>query len=796
MDKEPITVLVNNEEVTATFDINRNVYVASYKPLDNSDIIINASYAGSTVYMPVNASNTQLDTSRIEKIGTHLVVSASPSSVYATRPVTIHVLLTNADGTAISGRINLTINGTREEIDIGVEGITRTFTSSMPISDVQVSADYLGTGVYEESSGSATFDVTQIPTITKVRVLNSTTGNVTLDVVVVTNTSDSYVVDEGQIIVDVGNFPTEYFDIASGTENTTFKLLANLLPTSNIGIHVSYSGTILYQESEGVDYANIDDKFDHISVDYQNATLTLNVNESVYVGETVTIDGVLLDGFGEPIGYHDIQLVIRDSDNNPLSLENNGILRTDNDGYYQYLLDDASYGTYTVIVTFSGSQIVNQTTQTKDYLVNLIPTNTRVRIINNTVGNVTIGVSVSDAREGVTENVTIGSIRVEYNENTTVIPVAGDETVISLNIPSTDTVSIDLVYYDDSYIYDTSSDSAFDSITADMDQAQLSLSVSPVNVLTEDITVSGKLVNGLGRGFSGTIHFTFNDTAYTCNDVTTSADGTFTFTIGAVKLGNVTITATFDNVEKVILGTSNTTSFNVIKIPTQTHVIVRDIEGDDEIIGVRVQNNTLDYVVEGDVELVVDGESIKTVSLSDYTYSVYEVDGNDYVFITITEDELVAHGLTSANLVIANYLGTDSYNTSSGSFDVSQIRKNAIIRIDLNKTKAYVNESVDVNITLTDEEGHAISGDVVLTIKDRVYNRHIAITDGVARITIPYSNSTIGIYDITATLKPSALYYTATTSTDLEVVKIPTVTLISVIDDTWNKTRIKVEVYN
>jgi hypothetical protein len=122
VDKEPITVLVYNQEVTATFDINRNVYVASYKPLDNSDIIINASYAGSTVYMPVNASNTQLDTSRIEKIGTHLVVSASPSSVYATRPVTIHVLLTNADGTAISGRINLTINGTREEVDIGVEG--------------------------------------------------------------------------------------------------------------------------------------------------------------------------------------------------------------------------------------------------------------------------------------------------------------------------------------------------------------------------------------------------------------------------------------------------------------------------------------------------------------------------------------------------------------------------------------------------------------------------------------------------------------------------------------------------
>ena len=794
-EPETITVLVNNNPVTATYDAIKKVYVASYKPMTNEDIVINASYAGSTVYMPTNASNTQLDSSKINKIATVLSIVANPSSTYVDMPVTITIKLTDSEGNAISGKINYTINGTTvRNADITTEGITQVFTSHTAISNVVASAEYMGSNVYDASSNTTTFNITRIPTITKVNVLNTTTGNVIIDVVVMRNDDVSGIVDEGYIQIDIGNYPTQTEPIVSGTQNTTIKLSANVLPASNLGIHVSFLGTRSYEPSVGVNASNIDEELEYITINYQEAGLDLSVNDSVYVGESVIINGTLKDGFDEPISSQEIQLVIKDSNGNTIQLDNGGKVRTHNNGSFTYTIEEGVYGTYTVSATFSGTETVNSTTVTKSFNVILIPTNTRVTIVNNTVGNVTLNVSVTDARSGVTANVTKGSIKVTYNGNTETFTVNSNNTIIPLTITSTDPVDVSVVYVDDSLVYDTSSDSAFNTINADMDNARVELTVSPVNVLTQTISVNGKLLNGLNQGFSGTVSFTFNDTAYTHESITTGNDGTFSFTIDAVKLGNISLTATFNTIDKVINGASNTTSFNVTKIPTQTNVMVKGIDGDIVTVGVRVQNNSLDYITSGQVELIVDGESIKTVTITDYTYQEYL--DNKYLFIPISEAELVAHGLTSANLITANYLGTEDYENSTGTYDVHSIRANATIKVELNKTTAYVNESVDVTITLTDENGHAISGDVELTIKDRTWSRAITVTDGVAKTTILYSNSTIGSYNISARLRPSALYDPAENSTVLNIVRIPTTTLVSIINDTWNKTQIKVEVVN
>ena len=794
-EPETITVLVNNNPVTATYDAIKKVYVASYKPMTNEDIVINASYAGSTVYMPTNASNTQLDSSKINKIATVLSIVANPSSTYVDMPVTITIKLTDSEGNAISGKINYTINGTTvRNADITTEGITQVFTSHTAISNVVASTEYMGSNVYDASSNTTTFNITRIPTITKVNVLNTTTGNVIIDVVVMRNDDVSGIVDEGYIQIDIGNYPTQTEPIVSGTQNTTIKLSANVLPASNLGIQVSFLGTKAYEPSVGVNASNIDEELEYITINYQEAGLDLSVNDSVYVGESVIINGTLKDGFDEPISSQEIQLVIKDSNGNTIQLDNGGKVRTHNNGSFTYTIEEGVYGTYTVSATFSGTETVNSTTVTKSFNVILIPTNTRVTIVNNTVGNVTLNVSVTDARSGVTANVTKGSIKVTYNGNTETFTVNSNNTIIPLTITSTDPVDVSVVYVDDSLVYDTSSDSAFNTINADMDNARVELTVSPVNVLTQTISVNGKLLNGLNQGFSGTVSFTFNDTAYTHESITTGNDGTISFTIDAVKLGNISLTATFNTIDKVINGASNTTSFNVTKIPTQTNVMVKGIDGDIVTVGVRVQNNSLDYITSGQVELIVDEESIKTVTITDYTYQEYL--DNKYLFIPISEAELVAHGLTSANLITANYLGTEDYENSTGTYDVHSIRANATIKVELNKTTAYVNESVDVTITLTDENGHAISGDVELTIKDRTWSRAITVTDGVAKTTILYSNSTIGSYNISARLRPSALYDPAENSTVLNIVRIPTTTLVSIINDTWNKTQIKVEVVN
>ncbi len=787
---ETISVKVNGNDISVTYDSLHDVYVGKYTPLNNQNIIITANYAGSNVYTSSSDENTDLTSDKIRRLNSNIKITAE-NSYYVGDTATIKFNLTDDNGDPLNGVINLTINGVSEE-NVAINGIiTREFTSLVAIDDVLVTAKFSGDNVYSGDEDSITFDVSKIPTYTFVEVLNTTTGNLTLNVTV--KDIHDNIIDEGDIELSINDY-IQYHNIQSGSEYSVIKIDILILPSTNkIPMEVIYQGTNKYASSIGINSSDLSQIFDGFKVDYQIANLNLQANSSVYVGETVNITGLLIDGFNEILTYKTIRIQLIDEYGNSVTLPNNGEVRTGADGVFTYLWENSVYGKYTVKATFDGNSEINTTTETAEVTVKLIPTNTKVGIVNDTVGNVTISVNVTDARENHDEAVTTGKLIIHYGDNVKEVIVNSIESIIPIPITSTDTVTMSVLYVDDSNVYDTSTDNDFTSINAQCDQARLELTVSQNNILTEQISVTGKLLNGMNNGFEGTIYFTFNQTAYTKSPVTTNNDGTFSFMMDAVSLGNITITASFDTVDKVITGTSNTTSFNVSKIPTQTNMRFVSEVGDVVTFGVNVKNNTGDLIGTGPIDIYVENVFIKSIDLDDYQYETLEDD--NYVYIQLTESEIEDKGLSEIFKVSVVYQGTDAYNQSSDTYSTNE-RSEALIKLELSKSTVYVNESTILTITLTDTDGNPIKGQVNVIIKDRTYNRVISVIDGTASTTISYSNSTIGNYEITANLLQSVLYKATTNSTNLEIIRIPTKTLVSVENNTWNKTKIKVEVIN
>ena len=220
-----------------------------------------------------------------------------------------------------------------------------------------------------------------MPTITTIRIVNQTTGNVTIEVTVTNETGQP---------VDLGNVTVEFDDgTPIALKNLTNGKVNITIPsddTETLNVKVTYNENDKYLES--------DDTIE-IPVEKQNATIDISVDPTeLIIDEYVTIKVNVTDGMGNQI---------TNKDNVDIYINNVAIskdLIEVVDGNFTARIQTVSNGTFTVNATYHGDTTVNEINSTSiDYVVNKIPTQTNVEILNTTYGNVTIKVNVTDARD-------------------------------------------------------------------------------------------------------------------------------------------------------------------------------------------------------------------------------------------------------------------------------------------------------------------------------------------------------------------------------------------------------------
>ena len=780
---KPLIVTINDEQITnVVYDPVSGLYNASYTPANRLyDLDFKAVFEGDTQY---NASYDTVSIPRSEIVLINTIIGViSPESVNVSDTLVMKFNITDEYGQKLRASmldvyiVGETVTGVVEG-DYLVVSYPTTNETVLPVSVEFIDHD----GVHHDSSTDFVVHVVKIPTTTCMTIVNNTAGNVIINVSVVG--ANNVNVTDGNITVLANGH--QYDIVALNGQKVVTIPLTELTTYGNFTIYVDYSGNNTYHSSSAVSISPIE-------ILPQIITFNLTANESVYVTEVVNITGQIRDGFNQPIANRNIIVRVFDEEGHV----DPETVTTDDNGVYTRLYTTIKIGTFNVTVYYGGQDGIKNTTNKTNFTVKLIPTNTAVGVYNNTAGNFSISVNVTDSREGHSStSVEKGRLVIVVDDTTTVYhDVTLGENIIKLESITTSASTTIHVTYEANDKYNTSS-AEISSVNARIKDTALTISVTPSSEYNNTITLNGTLIDELGNGVASTgkISLVFNGTYTYTNSITTDSEGKFEITFTASEIGNFEVNATFTGIDGEYNSSNTTAIFNVNKIPTDTEVIIDDESASDLRVLFRVYNDTTPVEL-GFVSLYIGETLINVTDLSASNIEFTHYMGNTYVVKHFTEEYLEEYGITGGVTSIKAVYAENNYYIGSEDTYSGTLLDNALINVKVNSTKIYVDGSVNITVNVTDLEGHPIRGVLTLQINDNITTGIVMDTNDQGIYSIIYSNATAGEYTVTATLN-TAIYGTVFNTTSFNITKIPTKTNVSVHNDSWGNASIDVVVYD
>ncbi|RAP49770.1 MAG: hypothetical protein BZ138_07235, partial [Methanosphaera sp. rholeuAM270] len=230
-----VTVNVTGRDsMTINLADNNTIIIPAY------DLVVGEYEVNISYYDDNYALKTNSTTFRVDKAVSNVEVEGISVRADVNEIVTVNVTDRNA-----SGKVNITLYkdgvlvGEVVTIDslTNESGVTHDF-GLLEVGEYTVNVTYYGDSNYNDSNASYTFTVSKIPTFTNVTVLNSTAGNVTLNITV--KGDDGNVIREGKVNVTVaGNVVG--VDL-SGEDFTVVNLRDNITASGDISVSVLYTG--------------------------------------------------------------------------------------------------------------------------------------------------------------------------------------------------------------------------------------------------------------------------------------------------------------------------------------------------------------------------------------------------------------------------------------------------------------------------------------------------------------------------------------------------------------------------
>ncbi|MBO7719290.1 MAG: Ig-like domain repeat protein, partial [Methanosphaera sp.] len=652
-----------------------------------TQIGVNVTYNENDIYLSSNARNESLPSGSSDENITYIdvvkqnatiTINTNKDAVVIGEDVTIYGTVTDGMGLPIAeGTVNVNINGTVYQTEIK-DGLYSLTNITVAAGEYTVNATYLGNdNISSQLSDNVEFTVNKIPTTTTVEILNNTAGNVTIEVTVTNMTGE--LVNTGEVVIkDADGI------ITTGT--LTGGKATLVIPTENTNtlyVNVSYIENTHYYASNATNSSSTTPEYENVTVIdlvKQEASITIEVvNPSVIMGEVVTIRGQVYDGMGELVTSGDVDVCV----------DGTVIHASIEDGYYT--IENATYtaGVYDVNATYLGSDMVaGVTSETVDFTVNKMPTTTVVEVLNNTAGNVTIDVVVTNSSG---EAVTSGQFNITVAGKTVTVDVEDANTTVKLDIADAGDVAVSVAYLEnDNYTASTGLDKAsgevLQNITVVLQNASITVNATPnAAIVYQDVTINGTLTDGMANPIADAyVELIINGTSFITK---TGDDGVYSLTYIPLNNGTVDVKAVYagdsrvDNVE-------NTTSFTVDKIATVTSVEILNTTLSNVTIRVNVTNTTLDLVARGSVV-------------------VYDTDSNELAKADLTDgvaDILIPADAIGPLEVVVKYLENDLYQNSTALNDTAEAGRENITLIDVTRiptaTTVSILDNVAGNVTL------------------------------------------------------------------------------------------------
>ncbi|RAP50269.1 MAG: hypothetical protein BZ138_06800, partial [Methanosphaera sp. rholeuAM270] len=778
---ESIDVYVNGVKVEGLQNTDNNgIVTVPYTPKNNSNIEIYASFNTDGSNLIYESNTTGIETisgSSISLIDTELGLDYEGNASLG-HDYLIKVNLTAGEESLKVN--NITVKNGVNPIDdscLSISDDEKLLTITLnptSVSPYDLTITYPGvTGVYNGDEKTVHVSVDKIKTSTFVDFAEYDDKNVTLmiyfededhnkittDATFAINVNNSEVERE---TFDMNNLDDPSYRYNITEENGIFYVQIDPVFYKETGnetyVFVTFNGNTQYERSTSY-VGGMDVKTDiSIRLDTYEDAFNTTRKSVFYINETVNIYLDLINHFGfKQNGGFNISIANDKYPENVVFMPNQSSTNT-NGWHFPYT--NKTSGQYTITVNYKGSAAYNPATITKTFTLLKLESNTTARVINNTAGNITLGVKV---KNNLNQPIKKGNLTVEVNGVPRVVPfdIEGDEVIVNLNsiglgITTTSEIPITITYQgsseyssseaiDEATIGEGLTPSPLSSITADKGVNNINVTLSP-----EDVTIDNMFdVYGYLRELDGTPVSTNNLNITIINtegnvissaNVSTNGNGYFsesyTATLADYPAGEYTVNVSYYDKDHNITTVQKT--LTVSKVSTNVVATVENSTAGNITVKVKVTDNRGNPITEGKVNI--------TDATGEVLYDNLQVDANGEAVLVI--DSIKNKG--SYNFVV-NYNGTSKYEgatTTDGLTNLEVLMRDLTINTTvINST--YNNISFKVNITdSTTGEGLPGKEFKVLDENNNILGTYTTGNDGtiiIDDINIPLGSQTIYI---------------------------------------------------
>ena len=765
-----MTIKVNGEEYTVTIvDGSASLTLDN---LDNGTYFIETAYGGNT-FITESSNSTFFNLGLIES---SIVLNVSDIKVGQDAIITANI----TDGA--TGTVTFFVNG--NSYLVFIENGTATLkVSDLTPGDYSVFVQYNGDKQYTISSNSTVFNVAKLSSKVAINVNNIKVGQDATIRLTLPN------VNSGVVSVIV-NGKTYNVNIVNTKGTLTVSNLANGTYT----VIAKFEGNDMYAASEANTTFSVSKiaSTTTVSVSDINATQDAVINiavpgiasgvVSVTVGDAIysvaVVDGKgSLTVSGLAAGSYDVVAKFAETD--------------------MYLASEAN-------ATFSVSKLASTITvavgdidATHDAIVNVEVPNVDLGSVTVTIGKTSYDVAIIDGKgtlnvpnlDGATYNVVAkfnGNDKYLASENTTKFTVSKIASNIVVYVKDID---VDGLLVFDAFVSQGATGSVFfrkgltevgnhiidgratvrwgymstaGTYTFEVRyagdgkflpfystvSANVNKIVSSVSVNVNDINVGENAIiyaTVSPSGVAGDVKLTIDNKTYTEK----ISDGVVKFTIPNLTAGKHEISVTYAGNYKYLSSTSST-SINVSRFDSTTHVSVNDINaGENAVINIAVSNGT---------------SGVASVRVGDMSYNVAVVDGKG----TLTLSNLIAKSYD----VVVKFEGNDVYLPSQDAtkFTVSKI----VSAINITVSDINVGDDAVIDIAVS----NVTSGVISVRVDNTVYN--VVIVDG--KGTLVVSNLAAGYYTVVAKFAENDMYLASMDTVRFTVSKLASTITVAVGD--------------
>ncbi|OED30098.1 S-layer family protein, partial [Methanosphaera sp. WGK6] len=562
-------------------------------------------------------------------------------------------------------------NGTEIVAITGTDGKVNV-TMNLSVGENTIIVKFNGDETYNASSTTVDISSVKRDSSTSANIVNNTAGNVTVNVTVVDAITGEMIVSGNVSVIDNNGNIIGNGSIVDGNAI----IVTNITQTGDYTLNVSYNGNEEYMGSSTI------------------------LNDVNVIGRDTNIDVVITNN---TVGNTTINVTVIDSETNKtipnadviVTLPNGTNItgKTDENGNLSISVD-LPVGNNDLNVTYPGDETYNGTNTTVNVNVGKRNSSTSASVVNNTAGNVTVNVVVTDAING--NMISSGDITIRDDTGSIIGTgsIVDGNAVIITNIIQTGDYTLNVSY------------------SGNEEYTGSSTILDDVNVIGRDTNIDVVITNNTVG--NTTINVTVIDSE--TNETIPNADVIVTLPNGTnitgktdengsviipidVPVGDNNITVTYVGNETYD-ETSTTVNVNVTKI--HSIIVV------DSVIGVIGENITLiAYVTDeygnpitgGNLVFKLNGKTLRIDGSFNSTAAPLKFSVvNGTVTYTLTADLY----LRNAKNLSASYSGSKKYTENISQVTTVQIAKRTadITVTTINTTKQ--DNDIELTATLTD----------------------------------------------------------------------------------------------